>query len=81
MFVANVGSQFESPNPLMKVPTLVDNGTNVIESDHIARYVVAKYGPQDEFEVCICLGVFVVRCTLIITHEIGEHLTLGCGCA
>lgn len=40
MFVANVGSQFESPNPLMKVPTLVDNGTNVIESFHIARYIV-----------------------------------------
>jgi glutathione S-transferase len=38
-------------NPLLRVPTLVDGGATVIESDHIARYVVGKYDPADRFAV------------------------------
>jgi glutathione S-transferase len=38
-------------NPLMRVPALVDGGATVIESDHIARYVVGKYDPSDRFGV------------------------------
>ena len=38
-------------NPLMKVPTLVDGETWLIDSDHIARYLVRIYQPQDDFSV------------------------------
>lgn len=38
-------------NPLMRVPTLVDGGTTVIDSDHIARYVVARHDPEDRLGV------------------------------
>ena len=38
-------------NPLMRVPTLVHEGKTVIESDHIARYVVARYDPGDRLGV------------------------------
>jgi glutathione S-transferase len=38
-------------NPLMRIPTLVSGGDTVIESDHIARYVVSKYDPDDRFGV------------------------------
>lgn len=34
-------------NPLMRVPTLVHAGTTVIDSEHIARYLVATYDPKD----------------------------------
>jgi glutathione S-transferase len=39
------------PNPLMKVPTLVDGGRNVFESDHIAAYLVRRHDPDDRFDV------------------------------
>ena len=38
-------------NPLMRVPTLVDGGVMLIESDHIARYIVGKHDPGDRFGV------------------------------
>jgi glutathione S-transferase len=38
-------------NPLLRVPALVDGGATIIESDHIARYIVAKYDPTDRFAV------------------------------
>jgi glutathione S-transferase len=38
-------------NPLMRVPTLVDGDVTLIESDHIARYVVGKLDPSDRFNV------------------------------
>ncbi|MDB4955739.1 MAG: glutathione S-transferase family protein [Myxococcales bacterium] len=38
-------------NPLLRVPTLVHGGDTVIESDHIARYLVGKYDPSDRFGV------------------------------
>jgi glutathione S-transferase len=38
-------------NPLMRVPTLVDGAVTVIESDHIARYVVGAYDPSDRLGV------------------------------
>ena len=34
-------------NPLLRVPTLVDGGVTILESDHIARYLVGKYDPAD----------------------------------
>ncbi|HET9990504.1 MAG TPA: glutathione S-transferase family protein [Kofleriaceae bacterium] len=38
-------------NPLLRIPTLVDGEHTVIESDHIARYLVAKHDPRDWFGV------------------------------
>jgi glutathione S-transferase len=38
-------------NPLMRVPTLVDGERMVIESDHIARYIVGRYDASDWFGV------------------------------
>ncbi len=38
-------------NPMMKVPALVQGGDMIINSDHIARYLVGKYDPGDRFAV------------------------------
>jgi glutathione S-transferase len=38
-------------NPLMRVPTLVDGADTLIESDHIARYLVGKHDPADRLGV------------------------------
>ncbi|HTL35474.1 MAG TPA: glutathione S-transferase family protein [Kofleriaceae bacterium] len=38
-------------NPLMRVPTLVDGDRMLIESDHIARYLVGRYDASDWFGV------------------------------
>ena len=39
------------PNPLMKVPTLVDGSTVVFDSDHIAAYLTRKVDPADRYGV------------------------------
>ena len=38
-------------NPLMNVPVLRDGGVVVLDSDHIAAYLVRKYDPADSFDV------------------------------
>ena len=38
-------------NPLMRVPTLVHDDVALIDSDHIARYLVAQFDPRDRFRV------------------------------
>ncbi|HEX6995266.1 MAG TPA: glutathione S-transferase [Gammaproteobacteria bacterium] len=38
-------------NPVMKVPVLEDGGTWLVESDHIAQYVVRKVDPLDRYRV------------------------------
>ena len=38
-------------NPLMRVPTLVHGGETLVESDHIARYLVRAYDPDDRLGV------------------------------
>ncbi len=35
----------------MKVPVLVDGNQWLIESDHIARYIVGKFDPLDRYRV------------------------------
>jgi glutathione S-transferase len=56
--IGNVGKSEANgfgPNPMMKVPTLVDcDGTEVIDSDHIASYLVRNVfldSAEDKFEV------------------------------
>jgi len=38
-------------NPLMRVPALVDGATTLFDSEHIARYVVARSDPNDRLRV------------------------------
>ena len=38
-------------NPLMRVPTLLDGDRMLIDSDHIARYLVGRYDASDWFGV------------------------------
>jgi len=45
------GAAAYGDNPLMRVPTLVHGDDTVIESDHIARYLVTRFDPSDRFGV------------------------------
>ncbi|HMG24372.1 MAG TPA: glutathione S-transferase family protein [Kofleriaceae bacterium] len=38
-------------NPLLRVPTLVDGDVTLIDSDHIARYLMRKHDPGDRLGV------------------------------
>jgi glutathione S-transferase len=69
-------------NPLMRIPTFLHDGTTVIESDHIARYVVDRYDPADRFSVCapsvtamnrlaVLNGVMAHEVTLILARRGG----------
>lgn len=49
--VADADAAAFAGHPLMKVPTLVDDGVWVIDSDHIARYLTKAVDPQDRFDV------------------------------
>lgn len=49
--VADAAPAQYGPNPLMKVPTLLDAGITVFESDHIAAYLVRTRDPADRFDV------------------------------
>lgn len=49
--VADNSAAIFGPNPLMKVPTLVDGELVVFDSDHIAQTIVRQYAPDDQFEV------------------------------
>jgi glutathione S-transferase len=39
------------PNPLMKVPTLLDGDRAIFDSDHIAAWLVRRHDPADRFGV------------------------------
>lgn len=49
--VAESNPQLFGANPLMKVPTLVDGDCTILDSDHIAQYLVRTYDPTDRFRV------------------------------
>lgn len=49
--VLSTSSASYGHNPLLRVPSLVDDGATLIESDHIARYLVAKHDPADRLGV------------------------------
>ncbi|WKD49614.1 glutathione S-transferase family protein [Microbulbifer spongiae] len=52
--IGNVAEQFIGvfgPNPLMKVPTLIDKGVPVFDSDYIAQYLVQQFDSSDRFQV------------------------------
>ena len=45
------GAAAYGDNPLMRIPTLVDGATTIIDSDHIARYLVGRFDADDRFGV------------------------------
>jgi len=49
--VAETSATAYGPNPLMKVPTLVDGGHTLFDSDHIAAYLARRFDPADRFDV------------------------------
>lgn len=49
--VANTQADSFAANPLMRVPTLIDEGTWVIDSDHMAQYLCRQFDPQDRYQV------------------------------
>jgi len=51
--VAEVDMQKLGRNPLMQVPVLEDGDTWLIDSDHIAGYIVKKHDPVDQYHVFI----------------------------
>lgn len=52
--VAGTSPEAFGPHPLLKVPTLVDDDSCIIESDHIAQYLARRHDPQDTFGVLTC---------------------------
>ncbi len=69
-------------NPLMRVPTLLDGDTVVIESDHIARYLVGRHDPADRLGVrservldlnrlAVTGGIMANEVTLILAKRAG----------
>ena len=51
--VAEINMDALGDNPLMQVPVLVDDQTWLIDSDHIAEYIVKKFDPDDRYKVFI----------------------------
>lgn len=49
--VAAMAPALFGPNPLLKVPTLIDGEQAIFESDHIAQYLTRRYAPDDPFAV------------------------------
>ncbi len=49
--ILSTSSASYGDNPLLRVPALLDAGVTLIESDHIARYLVGKHDPADRFRV------------------------------
>ena len=80
--VAESSADIFGPNPLLKVPTLVDHDRTVFESDHIAQYLVRQYDPGDRYSVltsniehlkarAVMNGVMAAEVELILADRTG----------
>ncbi|GHA72580.1 glutathione S-transferase family protein [Cognatilysobacter bugurensis] len=66
------------PNPLLKVPTLIDHGRPVFESDHIAMHLVRTRDPDDRFDVLTAdVDVLNARAVLNGVMALEVELILG----
>lgn len=66
------------PNPLLKVPTLIDHGRAVFESDHIAMHLVRTRDPRDRFDVLTTdVDVLNARAVLNGVMALEVELILG----
>jgi glutathione S-transferase len=84
--VADMSGDAFGPNPLMKVPTLIDGASSIIDSDHIAQYLVRRYDPRDTFVVltsdvellnarAIMNGVMAAEVEVILARRMGTDTT------
>lgn len=62
-------------NPLMKVPALQDGEIWLIESDHIAAYVVRKHDPSDRLGV-LSPDVFDLNARAVLNGIMTEEVKL-----
>ncbi len=81
--VAEADAPIFGPNPLMKVPTLIDGeGHAVFDSDHIAAWLVRRFDPSDRFAVltsdpdvlnarAVMNGVMALEVELILADRTG----------
>jgi glutathione S-transferase len=49
--VLGTGVAVYADNPLLRIPTLVHDGVTIVESDHIARYLIRHFDPTDRLRV------------------------------
>ena len=73
--VAEIKIEKFAGNPLMKVPALIDGENWIIESDHIAQYVVQTYDPDDRFEVKT-KNIFDLNARAMINGIMSEEVKL-----
>lgn len=84
--VAAASAEAFGPNPLMKVPTLIDGDRSIFDSDHIARYLVRQHDPSDSFGVlledvdllnarAVMNGVMAAEVELILARRTGLDTT------
>ena len=75
-------------NPLLRVPALIDGDGTVIDSDHIARYLVARFDPADRFGVrservedgnrlAVIGGIMADEVTLLLAQRAGGDVSTG----
>lgn len=80
--VSSASLDMFADNPLMKVPTYVDGKSWVIDSDHIAQYIVKKHDPTDRLRVftedisilnarAVLNGIMQEEVKLILAHRSG----------
>jgi glutathione S-transferase len=75
-------------NPLLRVPALIDGDVTVIDSDHIARYLVGCHDPADRFGVrcervadgnrlAVIGGIMADEVTLLLAQRAGGDVSSG----
>lgn len=73
----NVGERSAGfgPNPLMKVPTLLDEGRVVFDSDHIAAYLARRHDPGDRWQV-LTIDTDVLNARAVLNGVMGQEVEL-----
>ena len=59
-------------SPIMTVPILNDNGTQIFESDYIAEYIVRKFDPKDRYAV-LDVAPDTRNIRAVINSAMGNH--------
>ena len=85
--VADADPEIFANNPLMRVPTLLDGEKWIIDSDHIAHYLVTHYDPGDKFSVltddvntlnlrAIMNGIMSSEVEILLAKRTGTDVTM-----
>lgn len=73
--VAEAEQQKFAQNPLMKVPVLVDEDNWVLDSDHIASYLVDRFDGSDRFQVAT-KDVFNLNARAVMNGIMAEEVKI-----